>query len=233
MAEKVETLECALQKINSQTGGKFFDLQVKSGYCPSCGLGALNRKGPDLVCVQCGYVVDQEHFSFQIPFGFEHSPGSKLAVGKGCGSTIWERGTWALLSKSNEVFTCPNCGAEFNDLPIRARQMMTFQQKLEHPTMIRLLLLGQRRSVDWGYDQPKTKERDRMFAENYGDLLRWVGAGLVVRNQRINFQRVVDACLALCLRRLEGEQRFLEVVEKLGVDEPLLKKIVVLAGGQI
>jgi hypothetical protein len=230
LEEKVEGL---LQKINNKTEGALTDFLLKCGLCPNCGDGPLQRKDQEFCCTICGAVVESERFSLAIPFGFENTPGSKLATGKGYGDTLGEKGLWALLSKvGNEIFKCPECGAEFNDLPIRARQLMTQIKKIEHPTMLRLILLGQKRCDEWGYDDHK-EGKSAVFRNYYGDVLRSVGAVIIVKNQRERLERVADACLALAFRKQFGEDKFNKAVEKYSLDEAFLSRVVTLAGGSL
>jgi hypothetical protein len=212
------------QKINSETRGEFFSLLLRHNICPE-DFGKLERHQDEVVCSSCGYVSQHDHFSSVIPFGSENSPGNLLAEGHH-GNTLGEKGLWANLAKqAHSTFKCPGCGMEFNDLPVRARQIMILSTRHEHPRIATLLRLARKLSEDWGYADDKGSNKSVVFSNYFGRMVRKVGSFLVVQNVRLNSTKVVQACFTLTLKDLYGMNKYSEAKTKLALEDRFLEQI--------
>jgi hypothetical protein len=213
-----------LYKINSLTDGAFSDFLVKHNLCPEC-LGPLDVRDNELVCMQCGVVLNRYNLSNMVVFGHENTPVNNLAFGKGQGDTLQLKGLWCVLAKSSKAsFKCPKCGAELNDLPLRAQQISIITSKWEHPKILSLLRFGRSRCEEWGFGDKKSS-KGILFSNYFGRILRKVGAYLIIANVRFSMCKIADACFVLCIRDLVGEQKYREAVQKLNVDSELLREM--------
>lgn len=213
-----------LQQINNRMQGELFPLLLRHGICPE-DFGKLERHGDEVVCTTCGFVSEEGRMSSVIPFGSMNSPGNLLAEGHH-GNTLGEKGLWCNLAKqAHSTFKCPSCGKEFNDLPVRARQIMIVSTRHEHPRIATLLRLARKLSEEWGYADDKGSNKSIVFSNYFGRMLRKVGTFLVVQNVRLNSTEVVKACFALTLKDLYGIEKFHEAQTKLALEDRFLEQI--------
>lgn len=208
-----------VQKINSLTHGDFQRFCVHHNICPE-DFSPLERQGTEIVCLKCGLVVEREMFSNVIPFGSESTPGNLIADGKGLGNTLYEKGTWSVIAKGT---------GSNQDLPLRARQTMIVTQRHEHPRIACLLRLGRRRCAEWGFADIKEERKAIIFSNEYGKILRNVGAFLVIRNLRTSPKRVSDACLVIALSLLNYPFMARAARERYKLEERFLEQIQVLS----
>lgn len=223
MAEKVGEV---LQKINNLTDGDFTHFLLKHNICPEC-LGFIVESDSESVCSSCGRVVETASFSRVIPFGQERTTENNLAFGNGRGGSIQEKGLFCLLAKaSKNVFKCPKCGVEINDLPLRAQQIKILAQRFEHPKILSLLKFGRILTLNWF--GTKKSPKSILFSNFYGRVLRKVGAYYIIANVKTSLKMLATACFVLCLRDVVGESAYELAKEKFGVDESMLKEASVL-----
>jgi len=207
-----------VQKINIETHGKLAEFLLHYNLCPDCGIGKLERHDPDIVCVNCGFVVENENYSTQIPFGTENSPGNPLHEGKGLGGTLQERGTWCLLAKQQGI----------EDLPIRARHTTIMMSRNEHPRLASLLKFGAKRTREFGIPPTPAKPKDIMINHIYGDMLRSIGALYVVKGWKFHNEVIADPCFALTVKIVLGDTAFEKVKADLHIEDSRLGQIQLL-----
>jgi len=211
--------------LNKKTHGDFEPFLIENNICPECFSNLIKRstdlglvEAMETVCSCCGFVVPSYARTFfqkdERTWIGQHKPVNNLAYGKGLGGTLHLKGMWCVLAKGNGN----------KDLPLRARQISLITERSEHPKLMSLLKLGRGRMHEWGYDDHKN--RANIFFSNYlGEILRNVGAFLIVRNLRFHLSAFADACFALCLKELKGEEEFKRAVETLEVPEDLLHQV--------
>ncbi len=208
-----------LQKINKLTHGAYTEFMIEQGTCPDC-LEPFTRKGTELVCPQCGLVGERVDYSSVIPFGPDQSmPLNMLEHGKGLGGTLQEKGVWCVLAHG------PN---GIKDMPIRARQTIILTTKFDHPRISSLLHAAQNRVRQLGLGQDVKSMKVIYFRNYLGQMIRGVGSFLVVQNWRASNRKMADACIALCIQKLFGEQKYQEVMKRLDVDEAFVEKVAIL-----
>jgi ribosomal protein S27AE len=223
------------QQINNQTRGEFFSLLLRHNMCPECVgrqvLGTLERHEDELVCTTCGFVVEHEHFSSVIPFGSERTVSKHIAFEDGLGGTLGLKGTRAMAWKMSEKkpfkcgkcgyeggYTCPKCGHETNDYPLRANQLQLVSQNFEHPKIRTLKKLGSLRAKDFGFDD-RRGGKGSVFMEYFVDRAKKVTAHYILQNARISVQKLADVCFALTARDLLGPVKFEEIKKRLNLQD--------------
>jgi hypothetical protein len=218
--KELEEQACAreqlLQKINIKTNGRFIDFCTENFLCPEC-FSDLQERDEELVCTTCGFVVNSLNPEASIPFDEPKTPVNALAFGHGEGGTLGMRGTFCVLARANGVV----------DLPIRARHISIITLKVDNPKIMSMLRHGRVLAHEWGFDE-HGKLKSIIFSNSMGRLIRKVGAYIVLSEWHIPLKQVVNACFALCLKRLLGEKTFQEAVQKLKVDQNMLVSVDIL-----
>lgn len=189
--------------------------------CFECG-GKLEEKDRELVCVKCGLVWDDGAIEdTYIPFAeseqkqdFENqwSPPGQLAFNK-------ELGTNQFLSNRSFCRIASITGKQ--DLGLRARHIRMLTVKTEHPWIISLLSYG--KHVCEQFNLHRHDEACITFANEYGRLLRKVGAYLIVQGKHWTaLEKTAHAVFLVLFREFVGEERAEEVQRALGIDDKFL-----------
>lgn len=230
-----------LQKINTLSRGQFLQLTEEREqllltyrFCPLCFENnvesVLERRNGEVVCVQCGFVPDQRFFGVRLPFNYAGSPGNGLDYEDGMGNTLGDKGTFCLLAHSH-AYTLDK-----RNMPMSASWLRIMMHRNEHPKIAMLKKYGRQLCHEHGFDMLRHEWRGSsldehqrqlslVFSNYLGNLLKKVGKDLANINERINLHKVAKACFAYAVRKLKGENEFLKVVEKLGVDLEVLGQV--------
>jgi hypothetical protein len=197
-------------------------LALEVGLCFECG-GKLQEKDGELACTGCGVVwgngaLEDNH----IPFGkdsqskdFEghFSPPNQLAFNKGMGTNQF-------LSRASFCRIVSAAGKE--DLGLRAQHLRHLTNRVEHPWILQLLEQGSRICKDFDLHKEKNNACIR-FANEYGRVLRKLGAFLVVRGKHWNeLKKTARAAFIVLYREFAGEEKAEEAKQQLGVDDKFL-----------
>jgi len=216
------------QQINKRTEGQFDFFLVEYDICPLC-LRTLKTRynrdeGSFKVCTNCGYEPPHQDFANRIPFNQEHfKPSNELAWEHSRGGTLQEKGRFLLVKQSTPTVTCPKCGHEMDDAPIMARHL-SFILKHENPKMRRLLAAARLRCNEWGFGD-KRKEENIIFSNQLGKTVRRVGKYFIVENLHTPVQSLADACFALTLKQMKGDEEYLKATQKLEIPPKMIKDV--------
>ena len=206
------------------TGVTYFE------YCPECFAKALvfDRETGEIVCSNCGYVVEEEYPEFKmsssLPFGTEEKPNtfaleSNIAYGKSLGFTMPKKHLYHILARVNE---------EHNSeagLPVRQIQVIT--QTVDPPLVKSMLTYGSRLLKELGLD--RDTDRNHIFADQYGRLLRKIAAYIMISKSSLQPHQAARAALYHLLSEVDREKAE-EVKEKYPFNKKYLKLVITLHG---
>jgi len=222
-SKSLESVSSLIEFLNKKTEGDFQRFLIEKSICPECFSDLIKSSDLETVCSHCGITVPSFNFhqkDERVWIGRRSKPVNQLAYGKDLGGTLQLKGMWCVIAKANGNL----------DLPLRARQVSLIIEKCDHPKIMSLLRLGRGRAHEWGYNDHK-KRANILFSNYLGEILRKVGAFLIVQNLRFHLGAVVDACFALALKRLKGEEEFKRAVTTLEIEEDLLRQVKQIYGG--
>lgn len=188
------------------------DFVERLGRCPEC-FGVLKpvaREEGVVACSGCGREFnDGGEADGEIPISEEFSadghsenhwnPEASLAFGYdlGTNSRINVKAMCRIIAANRvKPSKCPSCGVELpSELGLRAHQMHSLTNKVEHPSIRSMLGYASQLCNDYGLHS-----RGRsclVFAENLGRWVRAVGATAVLRGDRSESKRdLVKACFS-------------------------------------
>ena len=172
-------------------------------FCPECLEETIiyDQKRGEYVCRKCGLVVDSLFFSNNLPFGSEESPNtfaltSHIAFGKSLGDTMPWKYLYRVLARVND-----ENGRE-DKLPVRQIQVLT--ETFDPPLVKSMLNYGSRLLKRLGFDGDT--ERNHVFADEYGRLLRKLAAFLMVGKLKVKPYLVARAALYYLLSKADGSK---------------------------
>lgn len=224
-----------LQQINTLTQGEFESFLLDHNICPLCleeeHIEMLKKRhtpesGPMMVCVKCGFVPDQKHYTRGVPFGFSGAPGNALSFGNGMGGTLQDPGLFCVIAHSQPYDN------DKQHLPVSTIPLKILLSKMEHPKIQTLLKHGRARCHECGFDM-HNEPRAIMFSDTYARLLRKMGKTIIISKAHVNLRKIADACLALTFRQLNGEKEYAETCIRYKVDMKVLKNVLKLLGDEI
>jgi len=170
--------------------------------CSECG-GSLKKIDGEVICINCGLVLDEEVVFGEVFGRFEQqggpAPVTRIAPGKGLGGTLRDRGLYVVIGKANG----------YKDLPIRATQIRNITKFKDPPTLQHLLEKGIALLTEYGYRTEAGGETkpEHIFADTYGVMLRMVGGKIAYGNLRIrNYKRVAEAVFFEMLKKYDPEK---------------------------
>lgn len=210
-------MEQLLQKINSKTNGDFEVFLINHGICPLCAGEIKTRvvqEGHTKVCVTCG--LEPKLFSTRhIPSLTAYTPSNKMSYGDGRGGTLQRKGTFQVLCQQQGVVNAARHIAQVNMLV----------KTVDHPKIMTLLRYGSQRMKEWFPNQSHSDPRSVAFSNILGERLRQIGSHYLATRQRRGLKHTADACFALTLKEMYGDEHFNEAVEKFGVTPEYLEKV--------
>ena len=159
--------------------------------CPEC-LGTRVHEDPEngeRVCMECGYVLDEESISSNIPFGTEEEPNtyaltSHISYGKSLGFTMPRSHLYRVVVKASMDRAKKKqkekqvAGVDEKKIPIPIRQVQMITQTIEPPFIKNLLEYGSMMLKRFGFDRDTSS--NHVFSDEYGRLLRKIGAYIIV-----------------------------------------------------
>lgn len=228
-----------LQKINTLSHGQLEELLISYRFCPLCfedDVESILQKRADanglaeLVCVNCGYVPNQQFFGVKIPFGYAGKPGNGLDLDNGMGNTLGEKGTFCVLAHS------PAFADDKTHMPLSATFIRIITHKHEHPKIATLKTYCRQLCHEYGFDALRHewaysgldehgRAQSLVFSNYLARIVKRVGRDLANINERANLRKIADACFAYAVKKLKGENEFVKVAEKLNVNLELLGEI--------
>ena len=169
--------------------------------CPECGGTPVDVDG-ELVCSNCGLVLDELNMIHRLPMDETYAPTCDLAFGRSLGSTLQGRALHKVLAMAP---------AGKKDLGLRARHIRIIESKVEPSYIRRLLEYGSKLFKQLGLDEDTPV--NHQLANLYGRLLRIVGAFIHVAHleRKHPASRIAKATLHYLLSRHRN-------LEDLGVD---------------
>ena len=132
--------------------------------CPECG-GSLREADGEVVCSNCGLVLDELNMIHRLPMDETYAPTCDLAFGKSLGFTLPKSGLHKVLAMAPE-------GKK--DLGLRARHIRLIESKVDPPYVRKLLEHGSKLFKQMGLDEDTPI--NHQLANIYGKMLRIVGA---------------------------------------------------------
>jgi hypothetical protein len=214
-----EQQQTLLQKINAKTNRKFEEFCIDNLLCPEC-LSDLEQRDEDLVCTTCGFLApDILNPELSIPFEEPKTPGSELSTGHGMGGTLGRTGMFYVIGHGPNGFT---------DAPIRAKHIGTIINTVEHPKIMTMIRHGKLLCQNWELDEHYNLNHV-IIRNSLGRMIHKVGAYIILSQWHISLKKIVDACFALTLKKMLGEKAFVDVVQKLKVDQDLLVTIDIIS----
>lgn len=198
-----------------RTHGAFDNFLIEQNLCPACLTDLTIRPGRK-VCFNCGFEHSQPKLSGIVPMGETRSPTNQLALNRSQGETLGRKGKFFVLARGP-------LGVQ--DLPIRSRQISIITQKFEHPKVTTLLKYGRLRAHKWKFDD-HTQKQSIIFSNQLGQMLRKIGAFLIIRKIRISLKDATDACFALTLKAIKGDEAYKEAINKLNINPVVLETVI-------
>ena len=186
--------------------------------CPEC-LAAKVYEDPETgerVCMNCGYVLDESKMSETIPFGTEEAPNtyaltSHIAYGKSLGFTMPKSHLFRVLAKVSMENGASVSEGENGKIPIPIRQIQTITETVDPPIVKSILNYGSRLLKELGLD--RDTDSNHTLADQYGRLLRKIGAYIMVSKSNLQPYQAARAALAYILSKVDPEKAK-EVTEK-------------------
>lgn len=201
LAEKLGVAPSSVKRYKNRL--KKLVYQGWTSFCPECLQPSViyDPEQGEYVCTKCGLVLDYQAFLNSLPFGTEEQPNtfaltSHIAFGKSLGDTMPRKYLFRVLARVNDE------NGRRDKLPVRQIQVIT--ETFDPPLVKSMLNYGSRLLKQLDFDGDT--ERNHVFADEYGRLLRKLAAFLMVGKLKVQPHLVARAALYYLLSKTDGER---------------------------